>query len=87
MENIMQVLNNFPKTATRLDWCEVDGVVFEYEVVEIAYEYDDMCRVYPDCAAVVKLLTVNNQQPTEEVQAKFQDLVDTKRLIIDMAPW
>ena len=84
MENIMEVLNNFPKTVTRLDWCEVDGVVFDYEIVDVVHEYDDEGRVYPEHAATVRLLTVNAQQPTKEVIQKFQELIDKKRLVVDM---
>jgi hypothetical protein len=84
MENIMKILNNFPKTVTRLDWCEVDDVVFEYEIVDVVYEYDDEGRAHPEHAATVRLLTVNAQQPTKEVVQKFQELIYRKRLVVDM---
>lgn len=82
MENIMKVLNNIegPYLETKnYALIEIDGHKFDIDILETDTAVGDGGS--NDYIVKVKLLAVDNQEPTQEVAKKFEELIE-KTLIV-----
>jgi len=75
MENVIKVLQNdsHKEFYDVTDSIEVDNIVFKFTVLETVQE--DVDGYWP---SEVKLLSVNGQEPTQEVSDLFKEVLATK---------
>lgn len=75
MEKAIKVLKNdsYKEFYNVKKSIKVDGVVFKFDVLE--KEYEDIGLVWP---SKFNLLTVDGQEPSEEVSKLFQEALETK---------
>lgn len=75
MENVIKILKNdsYKEFYGVKNFIKVDGVVFRFNVLE--KEYEDTDCVWP---SKFNLLSVDGQEPSQEVSDLFQEALETK---------
>lgn len=78
MENVIKVLKNssYKEFEGVKNSIKVDGVVFKFNVLE--RECEDTDCVWP---SKINLLSVDGQQPSEQVSRLFQEVLEKKWVV------